>query len=278
MATVTREVKIANPAGRPGRGVRMAKRMSLKQRLHFGSKAQRAAAKRAIKGARGKKRSTAKRSQRVRSHRVRTQTRRRNIGEIVVATLPAMNPAKRRNSSMAKTKTRRHKQNAGRRRNAAVSRKRAVKHMTHRRRKNPGQVAGWIKGGAAVVGGAVLSKVGTQAVLGSKNTGVMGYAGNAAATALLGYAAHLAFRDKAISQAVVAGGVAQIIVRVIGDYSLLGSYSSKLGLGDYQVSNFWNPQRVLNAYTNASPAFPGAALPAPAMAPTGAAATASMLY
>ena len=284
MAFATREVKIANPGGRT-----MAKRMSLKQRAHFGSKRVRVAAQRALKG---RKRPTAKRS-----HRVRTTRKRRNIGEIVVATLPAVfNPARRSKRMATKKRARRPKQNAGRRRKTYTARRKRVQSNPGRRRRvvvmqnrrkrvthrNPGRIGTMVQAGAAVVGGAVASKLATQMVLGAKNTGVMGYAANAAATGILGYAAHLAFKDKSISTMVVAGGIAQIIVRVIQDYSLLGKYSAQLGIGDYQVSNFWTPQRLPNAYQAANPQFPGSALPvmaAPAAAgASGAAGVGSFLY
>ena len=121
----------------------------------------------------------------------------------------------------------------------------------HGRRSNPGQVAGYLKAGAAVVGGAVGSKVLTQVVLGAKNTSWMGYFGNAVATGLLGYGAHAVLKDKMVAQMVIAGGIAQIIVRVIGDQTPYGSYLAGAGVGDYQASAFLTPQRMVNARANA---------------------------
>jgi hypothetical protein len=113
-------------------------------------------------------------------------------------------------------------------------------------RRNPGgKIMGYVGSGAAVVGGAVGSKAVTQLVLGTKNTGATGYAGNAVATAGLGWLAHLVFRDKSISQMVIAGGIAQILVRFMTDQTPYGSFMANAGIGDYQTNwNFTTPQRV----------------------------------
>jgi hypothetical protein len=99
----------------------------------------------------------------------------------------------------------------------------------------------WLSGGAGVLTGVVATRGLPQLVLGSSNTGVMGYFANAVATAVATFAAHLAFpRNKVFSASVLAGGAAALISRVIGDYSLLGSYSANVGLGDY-LFNFNYP-------------------------------------
>lgn len=159
----------------------------------------------------------------------------------------------------AKGKTVRHragtKRNAGRRRN----RRAPVMRVTHRRRRqsNPANVMGYVKAGAAVVGGAVGSKAATQLVLGASNTGIMGYFGNLVATLGLGWGAHIAFRDKLISQMVIAGGLAQIIVRVLTDQTPYGSVLANAGVGDYQTNwNFAWPQRVQPGYPPRSIAVP----------------------
>lgn len=86
----------------------------------------------------------------------------------------------------------------------------------------------------------------------------MGYLANAASTALLAFAAHLAApRNNVLKASVIAGGAASIISRVIQDYTLLGSYSSSVGLGDYLVSNFLTPQYLTNGMQNANLLNPG---------------------
>ena len=226
----------------------MARKMSLKQRLHFGSSRVRAAAKQALK--RRRKNSASPKRHKV--HRRRTQAaprrnkaaRRRNIGEVVYL-LGAGNPARKR-GNMAK---RRKRAGSHRRKVTNSGRRRRVMNVSRRRhasRRNPsGKIMSYVVSGAAVIGGAVGSKVGTSLVLGTKNTGMIGYLGNAVATGVLGFAAHKMFADKSISQMVIAGGIAQIIVRFMTDQTPYGSYLSGAGVGDYQTNwNFASPQRV----------------------------------
>ena len=149
--------------------------------------------------------------------------------------------------------TKRRKKRATGQRNAGTRRRRSVSVVRHhRRRSNPGRTVEYVKLGASVIGGAVGSKLLTQTVLGASNTSWMGYLGNVVATGLLGWGANAAFKDKIIAQGVVGGGLAQVIVRMIGDLTPYGSYLSGAGVGDYQASAFLTPQRMLDARNNAS--------------------------
>jgi hypothetical protein len=264
MAWSTHETVIANPA-RKGN-------MTAKQIKYFGTKRQKAALranrKRKRKNtarhapakhrARTRPRVNAprKRRQTTSSHRKRTATKRRrrqtNPGEIIAYTLG--NPARKRRS-MASTKTKKHKARAsGHHSNAARrARKHVTQHVTHRRhvrQQNAGQIGGTVKMAAAVIGGAVGSKVGAQLILGSKNTGVFGYLANAGVGAALAWGAKAFFRDRSIANGIIVGTAAQIIVRAIGDYSPFGSYLSGTGLGDYMVAN-WGPNRAVNGLSSA---------------------------
>ena len=153
-------------------------------------------------------------------------------------------------------------------RNAGTRRRRTIKVM-HRRhgRRNPGmgRATEFVKLGASVVGGAVGSKYITQLVLNTKNTSWMGYIGNLVATAVLGYGASMFFKDKIIAQGVVGGGIAQVIVRVIGDQTPYGAYLQGAGVGDYQASAFLTPQRAVDARNSAAIEQPGWSLAAPAV-------------
>jgi hypothetical protein len=154
-------------------------------------------------------------------------------------------------ASKRKTKRASAQRNAGTRRR--TNKKMYFAKRRHSRRTNPGRVVEYVKAGAAVVGGAVGSKLATQAILGASNTSWMGYGGNLVATGLLGWGAHVAFKDKLISQMVIAGGIAQVIVRMIGDYTPYGQYLSGAGVGDYQASAFLTPQRMMpNAMQSAA--------------------------
>ena len=277
MATAVRETIIANPARRRKKKKNMAKRrrrnMSAKQIRIFGTPRQKAALKskhkrkkksNASHRPRTKARRTVKRANpvhhRTKRRRKTNKARRRNLGAIYALTA---NPAKRRNS-MAKTKRRRRKSsNPSHRRAGSAHRRRhsnpARRH--HSRRHNPGSFGSpsdWLYGGVGVLAGVIGTRALPQAVLSSSNTGVLGYLANAASTALLAFAAHLAApRNNVLKASVIAGGAASIISRVIQDYTLLGSYSSSVGMGDYLVSNFLTPQYLTNGMQNANLLNPG---------------------
>jgi hypothetical protein len=298
MAWSERTTTVANPATRKRRKVRnVARKLSLKQKLHFGSKQQRAAARRALSGARKRKRNAAarhrprtkkrnpvarRRRKPVAPHRRRTvanraptvrrrrkknsahsaaqpffrrstrrrkkvaKRRRNSPGGIIAMTLaPLGNPARRRKKAVATSK-RRRKANASRRRksNAGRPRRRANRSMRHRRRSNPGKMGNLITQALGVAGGAIGSKLLTQMVLGSNNTSFMGYAGNLVAGGILAYATKLATKSQELAAAVMVGAVTQVALRMITDLTPFGSVVSGTGLGDYQISNFWNPQRL----------------------------------
>lgn len=126
----------------------------------------------------------------------------------------------------------------------------------------------WLTGGAGAVIGALGAPAITQAVLGTSNTGAMGYLGNAVATALLAVASGFALpRQKMLAMGIVFGGAGSIMRRVISDYSLLGSYSAQVGLsgmGDYMMNfNYPIPQylqpgnnRALTPYGGAPASIP----------------------
>lgn len=133
-----------------------------------------------------------------------------------------------------------------RRKNAAGSTRRHSRrrmNTRHRRRSNPGGavVKDWLSLGAgAVVGGVGATQL-PQLVLSTSNTGAIGYLANMAATGILAAAAHMLMKgNKALVAGIIAGGVGATIKRIIGDYSLLGSYGASLGMGDY-LTNL-NPQ------------------------------------
>jgi hypothetical protein len=90
------------------------------------------------------------------------------------------------------------------------------------------------------VGGVGATQL-PQLVLSTSNTGAIGYLANMAATGILAAAAHMLMKgNKALVAGIIAGGVGATIKRIIGDYSLLGSYGASLGMGDY-LTNL-NPQ------------------------------------
>ena len=148
------------------------------------------------------------------------------------------------------------KRKSSARRNTA-GRSHSKKKMTrrHHRRSNPaflGSATDWVQGGAGVLGGVVITRALPQLVLGAGNTGPMGYAANAIAALAAGWVTHMVFpRNRVLTGAVIAGGFAATLARVIADRTPFGAQLSLTGLGDwglglYQKSNFNRPQHLVN--------------------------------
>lgn len=269
MAFSVVDTHIQNPA-RAGKGKKrnMAKsrrKMSAKQIRHFGTKRQRAALK-AKRTSRPKHRArtrpnpprkrrrvvaAAPPKRRRRAAKKSTAKTRRNPTPMIIS-WAAGNPAKRRKKTVARSRRKKRvavARNAGRRR----STQKAVHHR--RRRPNPGALGSpmnWIQGGAGVVAGVVGARAIPQMILGASNTGPMGYAANAAAAVGLGYLTHMLFpRNQTLVTAVIAGGFAGLLSRIISDKTPFGAQLSLTGLGDYglglyQKSNYPYPPRVQN--------------------------------
>jgi hypothetical protein len=138
------------------------------------------------------------------------------------------NPRKRRSHR------RRSRSRAHRKSNPFRSSKRYSFRRRHTSRRNPG-VAGFstnelLKLAAGAAGGVIASKYLTQMVLGSSNTGTMGYAASAVATLALAWAAHK-FASKDVATGVVAGGLGALALRIFQE-NVSGTSTSMSGLGD----------------------------------------------
>lgn len=243
--------------------------MTAKQIKFFGTKRQRAALK--------AKRSNAARKHKLKAaprkkaaHRPKSKSahrKRSNPGEIISLTLG--NPARKKGKKMAATKRKPSKKKhstAGRPR-----KKKSNPARRHRpRRSNPGgmNVTDLVAlGGGAVVGGT-LPTVATQAILGAKNTGPLGYLANLAATFLLAWGVGRFSKGKTghtFSMGIIAGGIGSVIKRAITDYSILGSFGQQLGMGDYMVSNWVTPQRMVDGLNSAMVEVPQGWGPGPQM-------------
>jgi hypothetical protein len=254
MAFSVVETRIVNPAKKGRNMAKTRRKMSAKQIRFFGTKRQRAAlkAKRSNPKHHVVKHRAAKRSNpRPRPKpRFRTKHRKRNpVPEIISLTLgnPG-NPARKKGrKTMAKTMHRAaSKRNAGRR-------KSTKRYAFSRRKRNPaglGRPMDWVKGGVGVLAGVVVTRALPQAVLPSSNSGITGYAMNAATAIAAAWGTHLVTKDSVLTAAVAAGGFASLIARIISDMTTFGSYLSLTGMGDYQFSNFGVPQH-LTAWQNA---------------------------
>ena len=108
-----------------------------------------------------------------------------------------------------------------------------------------------------IIAGAVGSKLGAQMVLGSKNTGVLGYGANLGAGALLAWGTKAVLKNAAAARAVFAGSVVQVVLRLIADYTPFGQYTAQLGMGDYLASNWVTPQRYVDGLHSAQVQIPG---------------------
>lgn len=176
-----------------------------------------------------------------------------------------MAATKRRKHSRRRARSGGHRvnrrRNTGRRRNFSVVHRRRRVMRRNRGRRNPGElgmgrVSGIAINAVFVIAGAIGSKLLTQMVLGSNNTGVVGYAANAIAGGVLWFLAEKVMRNKDAANGIIAGTAVQIILRLINDYTPFGSYVSNLGMGDYQAQAFVTPQSLVDPYNSARISIP----------------------
>lgn len=205
---------------------------------------------------------------------------RRNIGEIVGFSLASGNPGRKAGhmkKKSAKKSSRPRGYGASKyRSNPGRKGSHSVKHY-RRRRGNPGMLGGLggdVTNAVFVIVGALGSKLGAQAVLGSNNVGLIGYVANAAAGGILWFLTEKVMHNRAAASGVIAGTLVQIILRVINDYTPFGSYVAQLGMGDYQMQSFVTPQVLVDPWNSADIAIPPGWGPAaaPAALPAGTSA------
>jgi hypothetical protein len=290
MAQTQRQRIIANAGKRRKKRNAARSGLSAKQIRYFGTPAQKAALR--------KSRSAKRNKPKARKHHSTAHRRRvkRNTGEIIGYTLAnagkksSRKPAKKGHSKMAKTKRAHRKASAGhrhskRRTNAGGKRhrRRSTMHRTNRRRgghrRNPGMFSGGIGGiltnAVFVIAGALGSKLLTQMVLGTNNTGMIGYAGNAVAGFGLWFLAAKVLKNAEGAKGIISGTAVQLVLRLINDYTPFGQYVSQLGMGDYQAQAFVTPQVLVDPYNSARIKIPGAWLPPPPPPQTPSAASAA---
>lgn len=249
MAQTVRERIIANKGKR---------KLTAKQIRFFGTPKQKAAL-----------RATRRRSH---SHRTNTarRSKRRNKGEIIGYTFAQ--PASRKNrGKMAATKAKKTRKRRARSGGHRVNRRRntgrRMNYVHHRRRRNPGRrrrnpgegmgrISSIAINAVFVIVGAVGSKLLAQMVLGSNNTGIVGYAANAIAGGVMWFVAEKVMHNKDAANGIIAGTAVEIILRLINDYTPFGSYVSGLGMGDYQAQAWLTPQVLVNPYKDATIQWP----------------------
>ena len=247
--------KIANPA----RKTTMAKKLSAKQIKYFGTPRQKA-------GLKAKRKSAASKAHRARTKPAKKRTnfashyhhkkrkvsarktrRKSNPGEII--TFLAGNPARKKGRTTMATS--RKKKRATSKSAGSPRRKHKIVNKA-RRRKNAGSYSGalprpmeWAKLGVGGIGGGFLTRILPQLV-GASNTGPMGYAMNALAAIGITIGVHMATKDKFLTMGAATGGAIALGLRIAGDYTPYGSTLALSGFGDYMVSNFVTPQRIVN--------------------------------
>lgn len=201
-------------------------------------------------------------------------------GEILAYNLATGNPGARK-GTMAKTKRKSYHKRPGSKRKSykrnTGTAKRYNRSHSHTRRypkrrnvgDSMGSVGGLVTTGTFAIVGALGSKLGAQLVLGTNNTGPIGYLGNAAVGAGMWFLADKVLKNRNMGHGILIGTVIQIILRVVNDYTPFGSYVANLGMGDYQMQSYVTPQILLDPVNSAAINIPNGwgapALAAPAM-------------
>ncbi len=263
MAVTQRRKTLVNPA-RKNAGRRKRKLTAKQIAAGFGGKRRQSAAKHrrrkpAVKVNRARRKPAARTNRSRRAHVVHHRRRRSvarratraNLGKIISFSLP------KESSGMATTK-----RNRSRKATTHHRRRRPIKaNRGHRRRshRNPsmGDLTGLVTSAVFTVAGAVGSKYLTQMVLTTSNTGIMGYLGNLVSAFLLSWGVKAFMKNDKAAGAVLAGGMVQVVLRLINDYTPFGQYTSQLGMGDYGIGNympqnFLTPQRLTNGLFSAN--------------------------
>jgi len=261
-------------------GHRPRTKMSDKQLAIFGTPGQ----KRALARRKADKRAAAKTKRSTTSAKGRSASpggsrQGRNPGGIVSLTLnkgsrKAANPQQKGTKSMAAKKAVKKSGPAAQRSGGRRSGKPKSKPKRNPPRRSVGGIGGLATSALFVIVGAVGSRLGTQALLGARNAGFMGYLGNAGAGVGLSMLARWLMKSREASNAILLGTAVGIVLRVIADYTPLGEYARAAGLGDYQVSNFVTPQRYTDALNAAEVEVPAGW--APQMVPANAGAPAGL--
>lgn len=259
------------------------RRLTAKQIRFFGTPAQRAA----LKASRRRNRAAGTRKR----HKIhRKATRRasvkRNAGEIVGYTLANTGAKKRRKTAtkgykaMAKTKRARRRsagsgtkgvhrrrttrRNTGHRRRS--TRRSTMRHYG-RRRRNIGMGAGLgplVTKSAFALAGAAASKIIPQVLLGTTNTGWIGYLANAGTGFALWLLAEKVLKNRNAAEGIAIGTAVQILDRILNDMTPFGTYLAGAGFGDYQAQAYLTPQVLVDPYNSARIRMPAGMIPPPA--------------
>lgn len=247
------------------------KKLSAKQIKFFGTKRQRAALRSRPKRKRKVSRSISNPTiRRAGKHRRVARRRRKNVGEILTASLAGLNPgrrkgmARRRRSKVSSHRRRRSRTravNPRRRRRAVVHHRRRRRTSNPRvvvryrgrkrnrvrgRRRNPSMLSGKLGKVVGVLGGAALTSfISTQFIPAQFNTGIMGYFASGIVAFAQGKIVGKISKSPALGDDMFIGGLAYVALRVVSDMvpSIANMLPFKLnGLGLIAPSSFYVPQ------------------------------------
>lgn len=158
---------------------------------------------------------------RVKRRNLRRRHRRRsNPAQIITLGLAGGNPVRRR---------RHFRRNARRRVRRLAPRLVTVRvnpriRVRYRRRRNPNGLQHTASIAAWTLLGAIATRALTQAVLGSRNVGFMGYVGNAVSALGLGWVTAKTMKRRDYGDAVAIGGFVALLLRVIQELTPFGRY------------------------------------------------------
>ncbi len=157
----------------------------------------------------------------------------------------------RRHQSLNTHRRRRHN-------NPVMRRVRRRRHAVRRRRHNPvgrgGQIGNLVTTSLWAIGGMVGTRAGTQAILGAKNTGPMGYLANGV-VAIVGGQLLKRFAGSHAGNAFTLGGFLGIVARAVAEYTPFGAQVTQAfqlqGLGDWAIAGFIPNPLVFNPLQSA---------------------------
>jgi hypothetical protein len=103
----------------------------------------------------------------------------------------------------------------------------------HARRNPPKGMTGLFEQGGFAIAGAAGSKYLAQMILGTSNTGFVGYAANLGIGFVLSKAVEMFTKNPLYANAVILGAVIQTMTRALLDNTTIGSTLGLSGVGDY---------------------------------------------
>jgi hypothetical protein len=239
MARVMKHQKLVNPAKR---------KLSLAQKLHFGTARVRAAAKKLLSG-KGKRRKATSHRRVVHSNPIGTiitlganpgkvgsmTKRRRNTSS--KRRVARRNPARRRRVARNPFAVVHHRKRTRRNPRSYVAKRRNI----HRRR-NP-SLSGSGSKVIGIIGGAALTKLVSAMLPASFQTGILKYIGTGVVAFGLGWGTGKVFKSEAVGENVMIGGLTLLGLQVLADFVPGIAAYSGLNVGNVITgSSFYTPQ------------------------------------